>query len=97
MTMNISPRVWFFASFVTAVPPAAAQVLPPIQSAGAALAVSSEPLASVSQVRVLSNGHVLVNDNTGRRVVMFDSTLKSPVVVVDSTEATGNGYNERSD
>jgi hypothetical protein len=93
--MNSFPRVWFFASFAAAVSPAAAQTLPPIRSVGPALAVSSEPLASVSQVRVLSNGHVLVNDNAGRRVVMFDSALKSPAVVADSTDASGNAYNER--
>jgi hypothetical protein len=59
------------------------------------LNTSVEPLASVSQVRALPGGRVIVNDNTGRRVVMFDSTLKLIAVIADSAGSVGSAYNSR--
>lgn len=69
--------------------------LPAIHRVGPLLAASSEPMTAVSQARVLSDGHVLVNDNGGRRVLLFDSTLTTVVVVADSTAATGFAYGSR--
>src|SRR5450631_2374707 len=71
------------------------QLPPPVHALGPALATSVEPLAAVSQVRALSGGRVLVNDNAGRRVLMFDSTLQHATVIADSTGATGNAYGSR--
>ena len=70
----------------------AQQVLPPVRPLGPVLSTSAEPLASVSQVRALPGGRVIVHDLTGRRVLLFDSTFKSFTVVADSTSATGNAY-----
>lgn len=61
------------------------QAPPPIRPIGRLLAVSSEPLASVSQIRALPGGKVIVHDNTGRRVVMFDSTLQHVTVIADTS------------
>jgi hypothetical protein len=79
---------------ITAVAPRAsiAQGLPPIHGVGPILAVTVEPLSSVSQVRTLSNGNVLVHDLAGRRLLMFDSTLRSFVVAADTTDASAKAY-----
>ncbi len=71
------------------------QQLPPVHPIGPVVSTSAEPLASVSQVRALPDGRVIVNDNTGRRVLMFDSTFKTFTVIADSTSATANAYGAR--
>jgi hypothetical protein len=73
----------------------AQQAMPPARPLGPVLATSAEPLASVTQVRALPGGRVLVHDLTGRRVLMFDSTFTVVTVVADSTGATGNAYGSR--
>ena len=73
----------------------AAQQPPSARALGRVVATASEPLASVSQVRALPGGRLIVNDNTGRRVLMFDSTLKLLAVIADSTSATANAYSSR--
>jgi hypothetical protein len=74
---------------------ARAQQAPAVRPLGRILNRSAEPLASVSQVRALRDGRVIVNDNTGRRVLMFDSTLTRITVIADSTGASGSVYNSR--
>src|SRR5579871_4724165 len=69
-----------------------AQELPPVRVMGRVLSTSSISLASVSQVRALSDGRVFVNDNVGRRLFLFDSTLQRSTVVADTTDATGRAY-----
>jgi hypothetical protein len=73
----------------------AAQSLPPIRQLGPVTAVAKEPLGSVTTVRHLSDGRVLVNDIVGRRVLMFDSSLATVTVVADTTSATANAYGVR--
>jgi hypothetical protein len=68
---------------------------PSLRPLGPVLSVSAESLASVAQVRALPRGRVIVHDLTGRRVVMFDSTLKRVTVIADSTSATSNAYSSR--
>jgi hypothetical protein len=69
-----------------------AQSLPPVRQLGPVTAVAKEPLGSVTTVRHLPDGRVLVNDIVGRRVVMFDSALTLVSVVADTTSATANAY-----
>ena len=38
---------------------------------------------------------MIVNDNTGRRVLMFDSLLKVVAIITDSTGTSGNTYSSR--
>lgn len=71
------------------------QPLPPLRPLGPVLATSVEPMSSVSQVRALPGGRVLVHDLTGRRVLLFDSTFAHATVVADTTSATGNAYGSR--
>jgi hypothetical protein len=73
----------------------AQQALPPVRPLGPVLATSTEPLSSVSQVRALPGGRVIVHDLTGRRVLMFDSTFRNVTVIADSTSATGMAYGSR--
>jgi hypothetical protein len=72
--------------------PCIAQSLPPIRQLGPITAVAKEPLGSVTAVRHLPDGRILVNDIVGRRVVMFDSSLSTVTVVADTTSATANAY-----
>jgi hypothetical protein len=74
---------------------AGAQQLPAIRPLGPVLSTSVEPMASVSQVRALPGGRVLVHDNAGRRVLLYDSTFKKFTVIADTTSATGNAYGSR--
>jgi hypothetical protein len=69
-----------------------AQQRPPIRQLGSITAKAAEPLTNVANVRALSNGSVLVNDLTARRVIMFDPALSKFTVIADSTSATGNAY-----
>jgi hypothetical protein len=62
---------------------------------GPVVATSVEALGAVSQVRALSDGRVLVNDNAGKRVLLFDSALKTFTVIADATSATSNAYSSR--
>lgn len=75
--------------------PATAQQLPPIRQIGGVVTTTAEKLGAVSTIRHLSDGKVLVNDIIGRRVLLFDSTLKTFKVVADTTSATGTAYGPR--
>jgi hypothetical protein len=68
---------------------------PPIRPLGPVVAKSSEPFANFVAIRGLSDGRVLVNDVSKRRVLLLDSTLASFTVVADSTAATANAYSGR--
>jgi hypothetical protein len=93
--MKNTIRSSIFALTVLASLAGAQQPLPPVRPLGPVLATSTEPLASVSQVRALPGGRVIVHDLTGRRVLLFDSTFKNFTVIADSTSATGNAYGSR--
>ena len=68
--------------------------LPPVRTL-AVNATAAEPFGALQAVRQLPGGRVLANDMGGRRVLLFDSTLKTFTVVADSTSATGNAYSGR--
>jgi hypothetical protein len=74
---------------------AIAQSPPAIRQLGPVAAKSNETFANMVTVRPISGGKVLVNDASRRRVLLFDSTLMSFVVVADSTPATANAYSGR--
>jgi hypothetical protein len=75
--------------------PALAQQRPAIRQLGAVSAKSAETFSNVAGVRALTNGAVLVNDVSGRRVLMFDPALSKFTIVADSTSATANAYGGR--
>jgi hypothetical protein len=69
--------------------------LPPIRQLGAVTATATEKLGVVTSIRPLSDGRVLVNEPTARRVLLFDAKLQNFTVVADSTSATSNAYGGR--
>jgi hypothetical protein len=77
---------------IVAATAASAQALPQVRALGPVLATSTEPFAAISQVRSLPGGRVIVNDNTGRRVVLFDSTFRTFTVIADTTSVTSHAY-----
>ncbi len=74
----------------------AAQQAPPLRPLGPIVHVSKELLGSVSAVRQLPGGGLLINDIAGRKLVLFDSSLDSFRVVADSTPATSNAYGSKA-
>jgi hypothetical protein len=75
---------------------AQAPQLPPIRPLGPVEHKSTELLGAVSAVRALPDGHLLVNDNSGRKVVLYDAALASFKVIADTTSATANAYSSRA-
>lgn len=77
-------------------PALAQQKVLPVRPLGAVEHASTELLSTVSTVRALPGGRVLVNDISGRKVVLFDSSLASFTVIADTTSATANAYSSRA-
>ena len=69
--------------------------LPAVRSLGPVVAASPSEFASIASVRALSDGSVLVNDLTGRKVALLDPTLAHSTVIADSTSATSMAYSSR--
>jgi len=57
---------------------------PVVRPIGAVIGTSVISFGQVQHLRALSNGRVLVNDPGRRQVIMLDSALANPKVVVDS-------------
>ena len=93
--MKISIRHFSIAMLLAAAATAGAQQRPPIRQLGPTVGKSAETFTSVSAVRPLSNGSVLVNDVGGRRLLLFNPQLSSFTVDADSTSATANAYGSR--
>lgn len=94
--MKIQKRYATMALLLAAVSAAGAQQRPPIRQLGATVGKSTETFANITSVRPLSNGGVLVNDPSGRRLVLFNPELSSFTLIADSTSATSNAYGGRS-
>jgi hypothetical protein len=56
---------------------------------------TTDSLSSAAAALQMPGGKVLVNDITGRRLLLFDSTLAHPYVVADTTDATADAYGTR--
>jgi len=57
--------------------------------------VSTEQLGSITSVRELPDGRVLLNDGARRRLLLMDTTLKTVEVVLDSLTEVENSYGTR--
>ena len=68
---------------------------PPIQRIATASAVSTEQIGTITSVRELPDGRVLVNDGQRRRLVLMDTTLKTVEIVLDSLSEIANAYGVR--
>ena len=74
-----------------------AQSAPAIRPLGPVVRVSAADLfGSISAVRTLPDGRVLVNDLTRRQLLLLDSTFAKQTVVADSTAATANAFSGRT-
>lgn len=69
---------------------------PPIQRIESASALSAEAFGAITGVRELSDGRVLVNDGTRRRLHMMDTTLATTRVVLDSLSEVAHSYGVRA-
>ena len=77
--------------------PAFAQSLPPIRPLGAVVRISpSDVFGSISTVRPLPGGRVLVNDLVRRQLLLLDSAFAKEAVIADTTAATANAYSGRT-
>jgi hypothetical protein len=75
--------------------PLSATAGPPVRRIESALAVSTEQITAITSVRQLSDGRVMVNDGSRRRLIIMDSTLKHVTVVLDSMTDVENSYGIR--
>ncbi len=74
-----------------------AQSLPAVRPLGPVTRVSpTDVLGSVSSVRPLPGGRLLVNDLVRRQVVLLDSMFAREMIVADTTAATANAYGARA-
>jgi hypothetical protein len=64
----------------------------PVRNLTASVSTDSGVLRSAANVRALSNGNVIVNDNRLRRLVMLDSTLKKLTILADTAPGAPNRY-----
>src|SRR5580692_9250361 len=92
-------KVRFVFSAVTVLgttPAVRAQQPPPVHQVGAIVAKTTEPLVQILGIHPLSNGRVVVNDIGGRggsgRVLLFDSTLTTYTVLLDSSGVASRKY-----
>ena len=69
---------------------------PPVRRIATASAVSTEQIGSITNVRELPGGRVLLNDGARRRLVLMDTTLKTIEVVLDSLTEVENSYGTRA-
>ncbi|MEO8193435.1 MAG: hypothetical protein ABI681_06260 [Gemmatimonadales bacterium] len=93
--MNHRPATFALALIASSVTVAEAQQRPPIRQLGAVTAKATETFTNVAGIRALANGSVLVNDISGRRVLLFEPQLGKFTIVADSTSATANAYGGR--
>ena len=77
-------------------PPVNTQAGPSVRRISTASAVSTEQLGSISGVRELPDGRVLVNDGNRRRLLLMDTTLRTVKVVLDSLSEFSNTYGTRA-
>jgi hypothetical protein len=77
--------------------PVTAQSLPPVRPLGAVVRISpSDVFGSISTVRPLPGGRVLVNDLVRRQLLLLDSTFAREAVIADTTAATANAFSGRT-
>jgi hypothetical protein len=80
------------ALLVTLASVAPAQQQIPVRSLGPAEAVSKDTIGFLYGVRELSDGRLIANDVTGRRLMMFDRSLSNYKVIADSVMGSENSY-----
>lgn len=69
---------------------------PPVRHIATASALSTEQIGSITSVRELPGGRLLLNDGARRRLVLMDTTLRTIDVVLDSLTEVENSYGTRA-
>src|SRR5688572_18978585 len=67
-----------------------------VRKLGPVVRTSAITFGGVQHIRRLSDGRVLVNDPSRRQVLLLDSTLANPVIVIDSVGGRDNSYGMRA-
>src|SRR3954471_12837129 len=67
-----------------------------VRKLGPVVRTSAITFGGVQHVRRLSDGRVLVNDPSRRQVLLLDSALANPIVVIDSVGGRDNSYGMRA-
>src|SRR4051812_26851829 len=67
-----------------------------VRRLGPVVRTSAITFGGVQHVRRLSDGRLLVNDPNRHQVLLLDSTLANPIVVIDSVGGRDNSYGMRS-
>ncbi|HEY5062456.1 MAG TPA: hypothetical protein VII52_13025 [Gemmatimonadaceae bacterium] len=73
-----------------------AQKPPAVRQIGPLERATTDSLASAATAVPMPDGRVFVNDIKGRRLLLLDSTLAHPIVVADTTGATGQAYGRQA-
>ena len=71
-------------------------VIPPIRPLGPILRISIDSLGAIGEIRVLSDGRVLVNDTQRDRLVLFDSSLAHFIPVMYAAGDAAKSYGAES-
>ena len=84
------------AGVLLSTPPLQAQRQPPVRPLGPVITISPPgTLGSVTTVRPLPEGRVIVHDLTRRQVLLLDAEFKKVLTIADTTAATGMAYGAR--
>jgi len=97
MSISITRSLCALTLVIGSAPALGAQALPPVRPLGPVVRVSeTDMLGSVSAVRPLPGGRLLVNDLVRRQLLLLDSTFARVAVVADTTPATAGAYSGRT-
>src|SRR3954466_5946154 len=77
-------------------PPSSIATKIAVRKLGPTVRTSAITFGGVQHVRRLSDGRLLVNDPSRRQVLLLDSTLANPIVVIDSVGGRDNSYGMRA-
>ena len=83
------------SAIASAQTPAPRQQGIPVVSVTAPVAQTTSTFGAILGVRELSDGRVLVNDAGRHQLEIFDATLTTPTVVLDSAAGASNSYGTR--
>src|SRR3954469_15016855 len=67
-----------------------------VRKLGPVVRTSAITFGGVQHIRHLSDGRLLVNDPSRRQVLLLDSTLANPIVVIDSAGGRDDSYGMRA-
>lgn len=90
---RIASSLCLVAPALVAQSPTAVQI--PVRELAPPEAVSRDSVGYLYGVRELSDGRLLVNDAGARRLLLFDRSLQSAIVVADSGSGHGTSYGTR--